>query len=70
MIRHLSEQGPATAPTKPATKPTTKPGTKPRPKHPGQNPNPGVNPAPKAGKISPEDAKDKVIDVILNLLKK
>jgi hypothetical protein len=70
LIRHLSEQGPATAPTKPATKPTTKPGTKPRPKHPGQNPNPGVNPAPKAGKISPEDAKDKVIDVILNLLKK
>jgi hypothetical protein len=70
LIRHLSEQGPATAPTKPATKPTTKPGTKPRPKHPGQNPNPGVNPAPKAGKISPEEAKDKVIDVILNLLKK
>jgi len=70
LIKHLSEQGPATAPTKPATKPTTKPGTKPRPKHPGQNPNPGVNPAPKAGKISPEDAKDKVIDVILNLLKK
>jgi hypothetical protein len=70
LIRHLSEQGPATAPTKPGTKPTTKPGTKPRPKHPGQNPNPGVNPAPKAGKISPEDAKDKVIDVILNLLKK
>jgi hypothetical protein len=70
LIRHLSEQGPATAPTKPATKPTTKPGTKPRPKHPGQNPNPGVNPAPKARKISPEDAKDKVIDVILNLLKK
>ena len=70
LIRHLSEQGPATAPTKPATKPTTKPGTRPRPKHPGQNPNPGVNPAPKAGKISPEDAKDKVIDVILNLLKK
>jgi hypothetical protein len=70
LIRHLSEQGPATAPTKPATKPTTKPGTRPRPKHPGQNPNPGVNPAPKAGKISPEEAKDKVIDVILNLLKK
>lgn len=70
LIRHLSEQGPATAPTKPATKPTTKPGTRPKPKHPGQNPNPGENPAPKAGKISPEDAKDKVIDVILNLLKK
>lgn len=70
LIKYLSEQNPATAPTKPATKPTTKPGTRPRPKHPGQNPNPGVNPAPKAGKISPEEAKDKVIDVILNLLKK
>lgn len=70
LMKYLSEQGPATAPTKPATKPTTKPGTRPRPKHPGQNPNPGVNPAPKAGKISPEEAKDKVIDVILNLLKK
>ena len=71
LIRHLSEQGgPATAPTKPATKPTTKPGTRPRPAHPGKNPNPGVNPAPKAKKVSPEDAKDKVIDVILNLLKK
>lgn len=71
LIKHLSEQGgPATAPTKPATKPTTKPGTRPRPAHPGKNPNPGVNPAPKAKKVSPEDAKDKVIDVILNLLKK
>jgi hypothetical protein len=70
LIKHLMEQGPATAPTKPATKPTTKPGTRPKPKHPGQNPNPGVDPAPKARKISPEVAKDKVIDVILNLLKK
>ena len=71
LIRHLSEQGPATAPTKPATKPTTKPGTKPqRPAHPGKNPNPGENPAPKAKKPSAEEAKDKVIDVILNLLQK
>lgn len=72
LVRHLSEQGPAVAPTKPGTKPTTRPGTKPttRPKHPGKNPNPGVDPAPKAKKVSPEDAKDKVIDVILNLLKK
>lgn len=70
LIKHLTEQGTTTAPTKPATKPTTKPGTRPRPAHPGKNPNPGVDPAPKARKVSPEDAKDKVIDVILNLLKK
>jgi len=69
--RDMGEQGPATAPTKPVTKPTTKPGTKPqRPAHPGKNPNPGEQPAPKAKKVSAEDAKDKVIDVILNLLKK
>jgi hypothetical protein len=70
LIKHLTEQGPATAPTKPATKPTTKPGTRPRPAHPGKNPNPGENPAPKAKRPSAEEAKDKVIDVILNLLKK
>jgi hypothetical protein len=53
------------------TKPTTKPGTKPqRPSHPGKNPNPGENPAPKAKKPSAEETKDKVIDVILNLLQK
>lgn len=69
-LKSVKEQGPAVAPTKPATKPTTKPGTRPKPKHPGQNPNPGENPAPKAKRVSPEDAKDKVIDVILNLLKK
>lgn len=71
LVKYLSEQGPATAPSKPATKPTTKPGkpdTRPRPKHPGKNPNPGVNPAPKA--ISPDKAKDKVIDLIINLLEK
>jgi len=69
--RDMGEQGPATAPTKPVTKPTTKPGTKPqRPAHPGKNPNPGEQPAPKAKNVSAEDAKDKVIDVILNLLKK
>jgi hypothetical protein len=64
------EQQPAPT-TKPApTKPGTKPGTRPRPSHPGKNPNPGENPAPKAEKVSPEQAKDKVIDVIMNLLKK
>lgn len=69
LVKYLSEQGPAVAPTKP--KPTVKPGkpeTRPRPKHPGKNPNPGVNPAPKA--VSPEKAKDKVIDLIINLLEK
>jgi hypothetical protein len=55
-----------TAPTR--TKPTTKPGT--RPSHPGKNPNPGVNPAPKAKKPSPEQTKDKVIDVIMQILNK
>jgi hypothetical protein len=54
------------APTR--TKPTTKPGT--RPSHPGKNPNPGVNPAPKANKPSPEQTKDKVLDVILQILNK
>ena len=57
--------------TKPApVKPTTKPTTKPRPSHPGKNPNPGENPAPKAGKVSPEQAKEKVIDLIMNLIQK
>jgi len=66
------EQQTAPAPTtKPApTKPGTRPDTKPRPSHPGKNPNPGENPAPKAKKVSPEQAKDSVIDVIMNLLKK
>jgi hypothetical protein len=66
------EQQTSPAPTtKPApTKPGTKPDTRPRPSHPGKNPNPGENPAPKAKKVSPEQAKDKVIDVIMNLLKK
>jgi len=66
------EQQTAPAPTtNPApTKPGTRPDTKPRPSHPGKNPNPGENPAPKAKKVSPEQAKDKVIDVIMNLLKK
>jgi hypothetical protein len=86
LIRHLSEgenfatkhlqsfgksSGTETAPAKPKTSPTTKPGTKPqRPAHPGKNPNPGEKEAPKAKKPSPEETKDKVIDVILNLLQK
>jgi hypothetical protein len=66
------EQQTSPAPTtKPApTKPGTRPDTKPRPSHPGKNPNPGENPAPKAKKVSPEQAKDSVIDVIMDLLKK
>jgi hypothetical protein len=60
-----------TAPSKPKTKPETKPGKpapKPRPGHPGKNPNPGENPAPKA--ISPERAKDEVINAIMKMLEK
>ena len=68
LMKVISESEPTTAPTKPKTKPKTNP-TK-RPSHPGKNPNPGENPAPKAKKVSPEQAKDKVIDVIMNLLKK
>jgi hypothetical protein len=73
LVKYLTEQGPATAPSKPKTPPTTKPGKpdkKPKPSHPGKNPNPGENPSPKAGKVSPEDAKDKIIDVIMKLLEK
>ena len=70
----VGEQSPATAPSKPKTSPTTKPGkpgTKPqKPPSPFKNPNPNENPAPKAKKISPEDAKDEVIDVIIKLLEK
>ena len=70
LVKYISEQGTAPAPTtKPS--PTTKPGTKPgkRP-NPFKNPNPGENPAPKAKRVSPEDAKEKVIDVIMQLLEK
>jgi hypothetical protein len=71
LVKYLSENGPATAPTKPVTKPTTKPGTKPqRPAHPGKNPNPGEKESPKAKKVSPEQAKKEVIDMIMQLLQK
>ena len=67
--KEVDENSPSVAPSKPKTKPTTKPGTKPqRPAHPGKNPNPGENPAPKAKKPSAEEAKNKIMDVILNLL--
>lgn len=73
LVKYLSEAEPATAPVK---EPKTKPGTKEppapvkTPSHPGKNPNPKVNPAPKAKKISPEDAKEKIIDTIMKMLKK
>lgn len=72
LMNYLNEAEPAVAPTKPA--PTTKPGTKPtptkRPGHPGKNPNPGVNPKPKAKRPSPDEAKDKLMDVIMQILQK
>ena len=69
----VGEQSPSTAPSKPKTSPTTKPGApdkKPRPSHPGKNPNPGEKESPKAKKVSPDQAKDEVIDVIIKLLEK
>jgi hypothetical protein len=70
----VGEQAPSTAPSKPKTSPTTKPGkpgTKPqRPPSPFKNPNPGEKESPKAKKVSPEKAKDEVIDVIMQLLQK
>jgi hypothetical protein len=66
LVKYLTEAETETAPTR--TKPTTKPGT--RPSHPGKNPNPGVNPAPKANRPSPEEAKDKIMDVIMQILEK
>ena len=70
--KEMDEQNPSPAPTtKPApTKPGTKTPSKPRPSHPGKNPNPGENPAPKAKKVSPENAKNEVIDVIIKMLEK
>jgi len=70
--KEVGENSPSTAPTtKPApTKPGTKTPPKPKPSHPGKNPNPGENPSPKAKKVSPEKAKEEVIDVIIKLLEK
>lgn len=66
----VDENNPAEAPTIAPTR--TKPDVKPRtrPSHPMKNPHPGEKPNPKAKKISPEIAKDKVIDTIMNILKK
>jgi hypothetical protein len=72
LMKYISEQETSPSPTtKPTTKPGTTPGTKPgKRQNPFKNPNPGENPAPKAKKVSPEDAKEKVIDVIMQLLEK
>jgi hypothetical protein len=74
LIKYLVEDKPAVAP-KPGTKepkPDTKNPPKIKPSHPGRNPNPKVNPAPKAkrNEISPEVAKDEVLDLIKNILEK
>ena len=70
--RETKEQATAPAPAKPTTRPTTKPSTTPKEKpfHPARNPRPGVQPAPLANRVSPEDAKEKVIDLIMNILEK
>jgi len=72
LVRYIYENETSPSPTtKPTTKPGTTPGTKPgKRQNPFKNPNPGENPAPKAKKVSPEDAKEKVIDVIMQLLEK
>jgi hypothetical protein len=74
LLRYVNEDGPAVAPSKPKTSPTTKPGkpaTRPqKPGHPLKNPNPGEKPAPKASKKSHEDAKDEVLDLIVQILNK
>lgn len=73
LVKYLSEQQPATAPVKdPKTKPGTKEPPSPvkTPSHPGKNPNPKVNPSPKAKNVDPEEAKEKIIDTIMKMLKK
>jgi hypothetical protein len=74
LMKHLKEQGPTTAPTKPGTKEKPgvkeKPGKPTRPMRPGKNPHPGEKEAPRAKKISHDEAKDNVIQTIMKLLKK
>jgi hypothetical protein len=68
----VSENSPTTAPAGPKTKPGTKQPPSPvkTPSHPGKNPNPGVKEAPRAKNIDPEEAKEKIIDTIMKMLKK
>jgi hypothetical protein len=74
--KEVSENSPTIAPSGPKTKPETKPGTKPPPSpvktplRPGKNPYPGTREAPMAKNINPEEAKEKIIDTIMKMLKK
>ncbi len=67
--KEVKEDSPVIAPSKPKTEP--KPGTK-EPTKPSKNPNPfknprpNVKPAPQA--ITPEEAKEKIIDTIMQIL--
>ena len=64
LLLHLREQdAPTTKPVVKPAKPTTKPT---RRDNPFINPNPKVNPDPKA--ISPEKAKNAIIDNIMQLI--
>jgi len=64
LLKHLRENdAPTTKPVVKPAKPTTKPT---RRDNPFINPNPKVNPAPKA--ISPEKAKNAIIDNIMDLI--
>lgn len=72
LVKYLSEQQPSAPVKEPKTKPGTKEPPSPvkTPQHPGKNPNPKINPAPKANKIDPEEAKEKIIDTIMKMLRK
>ena len=72
LVKYLSEQQPAAPVKDPKTKPGTKEPPSPvkTPSHPGKNPNPKVNPSPKAKNVDPEEAKEKIIDTIMKMLKK
>ena len=64
LLKHLRENdAPTTKPVVKPAKPTTKPT---RRDNPFINPNPKVNPTPKA--ISPEKAKNAIIDNIMDLI--
>lgn len=73
LMTYVSEQE-APVKTPPKTKPSTKPGkpgTRPkRPPSPFRNPNPKEQPAPKAQRPNPEEAKEKLINLIKNILEK
>lgn len=72
LVKYLSEQQPAAPVKDPKTKPGTKEPPSPvkTPSHPGKNPNPKVNPSPKAKNVDPEEAKEKIINTIMKMLKK